>query len=357
MVMSDPDGLIWMIQQEYGWYIAAYLFFSGLAGGAYLTGTAANLLGQRSDGTASGQSMHIITQWGLIFTVVGIAAGMFFLLFFHLGAPFRALLFPILFVNFGSWLVIGTWLIVLFTLIVTLQVLWTLWGSEPVGKSAFPRKITEYVERRSGIPIDTLLTRLANWIKPNRAGQLATTAIGSILAIATIAYTGLKLGYVSSTFPLWDGTLLPLLFVASALSIGIAATMGATVLFDGLQETKVTSFSVADDTIILAEAVVLALLLVTLASGGPGAEVAFSLLTEEYGIMFWGGVVTIGLVLPLILSVVLILVEKNADIQANCRLEKFLRGAYTVKFTFVVLGGAALRYLIIAAAYNAPLAT
>ena len=367
-MMDSPDGLLWLTQQEYGWYIAAYLFFSGLAGGAYLTSFGADLFGWCAGDEATEQSMRSITQWGVILSLGAIAAGMFFLLFFHLGAPLRAMLFPVLFVNFDSWLVIGTWIIVLFSIVAVLQALWLLWDSHRqtmaggvreglTGTSAFPRRVTVWIETRSRVPIDTWLVRLAARTNPGQMGRLTVSGVGSALALGMVAYTGLKLGYVSATVPLWDGTLLPFLFLASALSIGLAATMGATALFEGIHGTKVTTFSIADDVIILGEVLVLVLLLATLSAGGPGAVAAFELLTVEYGLLFWGGVVTIGLALPLVLSVALIAVERRVDIHASERLTRLIRGAYTMKFGFVVLGGVALRYLIIAAAYNAPLTT
>lgn len=73
--MDSPDGLIWMSQQEYGWYIAAYLFFSGLAGGAYLTGFFADLFGWRSDDASTERSMREITQWGVVLSLSAIAGG------------------------------------------------------------------------------------------------------------------------------------------------------------------------------------------------------------------------------------------------------------------------------------------
>lgn len=354
-MVDNPDGLIWMAQQEYGWYIAAYLFFSGLAGGAYLTGFVADLIGWRSNDIPTKRSMRAITQWGVILAILAVAAGMFFLLFFHLGAPVRAMLFPILFVNFGSWLVIGTWIIVLFTTIAVLQAFWLLWKAKPTGMSAFPRRVTVWFEGKSGVPVDTWLSRFASVTYPGRKGELALSAVGSTLALGMVGYTGLKLGYVSSTVPLWDGTLLPLLFLASALSIGLAATLGATVLFEGIHGTKVAAFSFADDLIIIGEVVVLVLLLTRLSAGGPGSNAAFELLTADYGLIFWGGVVTIGLAVPLVLSVLIIAVERLVDIHGREQLGRLVRGAYTMKFGFVVLGGVALRYLIIATAYNAPL--
>lgn len=354
-MIDGTDGLVWLTQQEYGWYIAAYLFFSGLAGGAYLTGVAADVIGFRSGDASIHRPMRAITQWGTLLAIGAVAAGMAFLLVFHLGAPLRALLFPVLFVNVGSWLVIGTWIIVLFTAVVALHALWIFWGEDPVGTSAFPRTTTRRIETRFDVPVDTLLGRLAGRTHHGARWRLVLSGVGSVLALGMIAYTGLKLGEVSTTVPLWDGTLLPFLFLVSAISIGLAATIGSAVLFDGIDGATVAGFSVADDIVILGEIVVLAFLLTTLASGGPGAVAAFELLTEEYGLVFWGGVVTVGLAVPLVLSVGLIAVERRMDVHASERVNRLVRGVYTLKFGFVVLGGVALRYLIIAAAYNAPL--
>lgn len=353
-MMDNPDGYIWFLEQNYGWYIAVYLFFSGLAGGAYLTGFTADLLNGRAKDEATRRSMRAVAQWGVLLSIAAVAAGMFFLLFFHLGAPLRALLFPVLFVNFGSWLVIGTWIIVLFAAVAALQALWLLWAQEPVGKSSFPRTATQELEKRSGVPIDRYLSRLSGRTYPGRRVRLTVSAVGSALAVGMIAYTGLKLGYVSETVPLWNGTLLPLLFLTSALSIGLAATVGVTALFEGLRGTRVTAFSIADDVIILGEIAVIAVLLLTLSSGGPGGVAAFELLTSEYGLVFWGGVVALGLAVPLLISAGLVFVERRTDVHRSYRREKLVRGAYTAKFGFVVLGGVALRYLVIAAAYNAP---
>ncbi len=356
-MMDSPDGLVWLTQQEYGWYIAAYLFFSGLAGGAYVTGFAADVLRVRSTDPAVDRPMYSITRWGTVLALGAVGAGMVFLLVFHLGAPVRALLFPILFVNVGSWLVIGTWIIVLFSAVATLQGLWVVWHENPAGRAAFPRVVTSRIENRFDVPVDSWLARVASRTHPGPRRRLLCSGVGSALALSMIAYTGFKLGDVSATVPLWDGTLLPALFLASALSIVLAATVGVTVLFDGVEGTNVTAFSVADDVVILGEIAVLALFLTTLASGGPGAVSAFGLLTEEYGLVFWGGVVTVGLALPLAISVGLIALERRVDVHASDRLRRLVRGTYTLKFGFVVLGGVALRYLIIAAAYNAPLST
>ena len=354
-MIEGAEGAIWITERNYGWYIAAYLFFGGLAAGTYLTGAVAELAGERSDDRTVRTSMRALGQWGMLLSLSAIGAGMVFLLVFHLGAPLRALLFPVLFVNTGSWLVIGTWVIVLFTAVAAAQTLWLLWGRQPVGASAFPRAVTARIERRYGVPIDGWLTRLATASDPGRTGRLMVHGLGAVLAVVTAAYTGLKLGYVAGVVPLWDGTYLPALFLASALSIGLAAAVGSAALFDGLDGLQATAFSVADDAILVVELTVVALLVSTLAAGGPGAVASYERLTGEFGAVFWGGVIAAGLVAPLVLSAVLLFVERRIDVGDSERFTRLVRGGYVAKFGLVVFGGIVLRYLVIAVALHAPI--
>ena len=55
--------------------------------------------------------------------------------------------------------------------------------------------------------------------------------VGAVLGICVAIYTGCLLG-VCKTFPLWNNAVLPILFVVSALSAGLAATSLVGLLVD-----------------------------------------------------------------------------------------------------------------------------
>ena len=57
------------------------------------------------------------------------------------------------------------------------------------------------------------------------------TWVGIVFAFAVAAYTGFLLGVVKA-FPLWNNAVLPILFVVSALSAGLAATSLVGLLVD-----------------------------------------------------------------------------------------------------------------------------
>ncbi|AUX09529.1 polysulfide reductase NrfD [Halalkaliarchaeum desulfuricum] len=349
-----PDGLIWILEHHWDLKIAIYLFFGGLAGGAYLTGFAADVLSRREDGTKS-EALRATSRWGMIAAVVGIAVGGV-ILFTHLGAPLRALLFPILFVNFESWLVIGTWTIVLFTLVAMIQAFWQIWGQETDDDpSTFARWITRWIEAKSDLPLEQWLTRLGRLTRPGERLRLAVHAGGAFLAVLLVVYTALLLSEVAWLYPAWDGTLLPFLFLASGLSMGLAATAGLTGIFEGVFGTGVHEFSLVDDLVILAEIVILGSLVWTLSQGGPAAQATFELLRTDMALLFWGGVVALGLLAPLVLSAALLVAEWRIDLQATPKLQRLAQATYTAKFGLVVLGGLLLRYVALFMAVKAPL--
>lgn len=352
---QEADGLIWMLEHHWDLKIAIYLFFGGLAGGAYLTGFASDVMSLRREGEAA-EAMRATSRWGLIAAVVGIAVGGI-VLFTHLGAPLRALLFPVLFVNFGSWLVIGTWTIVLFTVLAMIQAFWQIWGQrDDEDPSVFPRWITRWLQTRSEVPIEDWLTRLAAWSRPSTTVRLAIGVVGAFFGVLLIVYTALLLSDVSWLVPAWDGTLLPLLFLASGVSMGIAATAGLTAIFQGVFGTGVHELSLVDDLVIIGELAVLGTLVWTLSQGGPAALATYDLLMTDMATLLWGGVIAVGLVLPLLLSAALLVAERRMDLHADDRLQRLAKATYTAKFGLVVLGGLMLRYVALFMAVKAPLA-
>lgn len=350
----QADGLIWMLEHHWDLKIAIYLFFGGLAGGAYLTGFAADLVSRRADETKAA-ALRATSRWGMIASVVGIAVGGV-VLFTHLGAPLRALLFPILFVNVESWLVIGTWTIVLFTLVAMIQAFWLIWGQESdEDPSTFARWITRWIEAKIDLPIEQWLTKLGRLTRPGERLRLAVHAAGAFLAVLLVVYTALLLSEVAWLVPAWDGTLLPFLFLASGLSMGLAATAGLTGIFEGVFGTGVHEFSLVDDLVILGEIAILGTLVWTLSQGGPAAQATYEMLMTDMALLFWGGIVVLGLVLPLVLSASLVVAEWRIDLHASDRLQRLTKATYTLKFGLVVLGGLILRYVALFMAVKAPL--
>jgi formate-dependent nitrite reductase membrane component NrfD len=190
---------------------------------------------------------------------------------------------------------------------------------------------------------------------PSETVRRGINVFGAVIGVLLIVYTALLLSATSHTVPLWNPTWLPPLFLASGLSMGIAATVGITTLTNGVVDTGVQAFSVADDVIILAEMAILFGLLWTIANGGPTAVETHRYLLTDGRIIFWGGVVAVGLLLPLVISGVLLAVERLTDVHESARLQRLATAGYTLKFSAVIVGGLFLRLTIVLAALNVPI--
>lgn len=135
----------------------------------------------------------------------------------------------------------------------------------------------------------------------------ALDVIGMVLALATAAYTGVLLGDAGMAFPLWNMAVLPVLFVVSAASTGMAAVLLGTYLVAPDEAASLPWLPKAGLVLPVVELLlVVALLAVTASASGPaaaaGAASVASLLTGAYAVPFWLGFVAVGLVLPFALE-------------------------------------------------------
>lgn len=155
----------------------------------------------------------------------------------------------------------------------------------------------------------------------------------AVVAVAVMAYTGLLLSSMPSV-PLWASPLLPVLFVVSSLSSGIALLTCAVVL-TGSGEAFATTLErlrKIDAAVIVCEIFVLALFTALAFLGGETARASVERLVQgDLAAPFLGLVVALGLLVPLICEVV---GRKDA-----------LRAAVAAS-AFVLVGGFFLRWCI-----------
>ena len=325
--MFESPAYLW------GTAIGMYLWLGGISGGSFVTGAVADLLSVRTENEKRQRVYWITARIGMAMSFFSIAVGGLILLF-HLGEPANVI-YLWLFKNPASWMSIGVWVIIVMVLIALLQLLWLGFGKE--GSYNLSLRRIDY---------------LADFTRPRPYERLAISGVGAIMALVLVVYTALLLSEAHSVVPFWDPVLLPLLFLASGLSMGIAATVSITAIREGVEGTGVHEFSLADDVIILAELGVLAVFLFTLSGSTGAAAVSYERLTETYALEFWGGVVVVGLLLPLVLSALLIVIERFTSIHLSHRTKT---ATYLVKFGFVIIGGWVLRLAVLYSAWNIPI--
>ena len=276
--------------QSWGWEIALYIFLGGVASGALITGATALLTGRDIKIARSGAYLApvllIIGSALLLIDLAGIKAML------------RAMLVPLTFTNLTtSWMARGAW-ILLATLLVALAFAYSL-----------------ATDRRHSRPLALLALPLG---------------------IATALYTGLLLEGARFV-PLWGSGELPLLFLTSALTTGIAATL----LFASVKEhARVRGFLAALFVLLLIEAVEVPLYLLAMkAQPGIAAESAKLMLSGAYSIAFWLVLMVLGILLPAVGLGYVLITRKHVPLPAF--------------FALVLLGGLTLRFLFVQTAMKA----
>ncbi|TAK02244.1 hypothetical protein EPO44_08440 [bacterium] len=306
--------VLWQHKWGLTFHIPWYLFLGGLAGGTMTVAALTDLL------AGSRERFQNFSKAAAYVTVPAIIIGGLSLTF-HLGKPERGLAFPLFFTNYQSWMTIGGWIL-----------------------GAFAPLSIAYAA--------------AWYFNLGRSVRVAMAVIGAPLGVLMSLYTGFLLSaawvvpanrwYV----PLWDNTYLPVLFVLSGISTGLAASgLGALVAgrFRRISAGDRMSneawavaevASVADIAAILAEGAWVYLFLASLSAGTLGQQLASKLVTRgDLAPWFWWGFVATGLAVPLLASAI----EKVGGRLFHARLEWVLYA----KFILVIVGGLMLRYIVV----------
>ena len=132
--------------------------------------------------------------------------------------------------------------------------------------------------------LEILKKRVPKWL----------TWIGIVAAFAVAAYTGFLLGVVKA-YPLWNNAILPILFVVSALSAGLAASV-------------------------------------------------YLLVAGQYAPAFWGGIVLLGLVAPFLIEGYPVFIAKRVETSTTSMVVSVIGEAG------VLVGGFMLRLLVVLSA-------
>lgn len=170
----------------------------------------------------------------------------------------------------------------------------------------------------------------------------ALDVVGAVLAVCVAAYTGVLLGDAGVAFPLWNMAVLPILFIVSAASTGIAVTLLITRLVAADEVSALPWLGKAGLVLpVLELALVIALLAVAGMAGGSagaaGAASVANLVSGPYAVAFWLGFVVIGLAVPFVLE---FMSHRGSQSKALPMAGE----------ACVLVGGFMLRYLVIMAA-------
>ena len=142
------------------------------------------------------------------------------------------------------------------------------------------------------------------WLHPKSVLWRIPEIIAFIFAFGTALYTGILLKATKS-IPLWNTGLLPLLFLVSGLSTGsmamILSTLGTGFFSHDARALKVLMGG--EQVLVVIEAIVLYLFLSRrYRAAEQGKDSVRLLVFGEMKMIFWGGVVVLGFIFPVVLE-------------------------------------------------------
>ena len=195
----------------------------------------------------------------------------------------------------------------------------------------------------AGFTVVALVVVLLDFLK--RPVPVWLDIVGVVFALCVAMYTGALLG-VCKTFPLWNNALLPILFLVSAMSAGMASVLLVSIVRHADEFNRVGVLKKFHFCLPIIELVLVAsLLFVTSSNSTAGWNSVVSLVAGEFAPWFWIGLVLIGLVLPTVLETWLLFFSPREFEES--------RKAHWISFgsdVGVLVGGFLLRYLVVVAA-------
>ncbi|SHI50016.1 NrfD/PsrC family molybdoenzyme membrane anchor subunit [Desulfosporosinus lacus] len=288
------------MELTWGLMIVIYLFTAGLSAGAMITSNLAFLYG--------GQEFERVSRWGAYLSPFPISLGLGVLVL-DLGSPFN---FYQLFLTLelSSPMSYGSWIILFFTMLSFVYLyLWLPETYQKIGQTQ----------------------QLKRWKKH-------LTKLMPFLSIAVASYTGLLLN--AAVRPIWNAPLLPILFLVSALSTGVAAVILISNLspWKRARHKELHVLTKADAGLIILECLIILIMIVMGRLSSASESIAFnSLLVGNYAWVFWLLIVGLGLIIPLFME----LMELKGKIPV-----KWV-WPVTISSSFLVLfGGFFVRYVI-----------
>ncbi len=295
MLILNPQHYFLLEQPWWGVLIAFYLFLGGLGAMAFCV----SFYFWRRRG-ASNKLVVGGSITGLIAVLVGTIA-----LVLDLGHPERfylVLLSPRL--NLSSWIAIGSMLLSAFMIFT----------------AAF---VAPKLRQFSWLPwADSAAEMFFGWL-----------AFASGIGVA--AYTGILIGIVFN-IPFWNAPALPLIFMISALSTGLASLILLMLAVERESEI-VHTMAKADGFVMIVELIVISIFLLVRSYGPVGAIAAVNMiLFGRLAPYFVGGVLLMGLAIPIMLVF-------------GYEVRRPTKSVAAISAILVLIGGALLRYVVLEA--------
>jgi len=309
MVNIDPVVNAWH------WEIPAYLFLGGLAAGLVFFASFFYLRGREEEMPISVKIAPVIAPLAIVLGLV------FLLLDLKHKLYFWQLYTTIRFESPMSW---GAWTL---GIVMPLSIIWPLLYLGDIKKYLWSRniffyEIVDWVDKQ--IQSIGFLKDILDTLKEY---QKAIAWMNVILSIILGVYTGILLSAFNAR-PLWNTAILGPLFLTSGVS-----TAAATIMWMSYKHEELVKFSRIDLWLIAVELFLITHMFMGLSSGTTAsAEAAALFLGGPYTVVFWVGVVALGLVFPAVLEIMELIGYKVP---------------VSIPAFFILLGGLLFRFIMV----------
>lgn len=265
--------------------IAVYLFLLGISAGAAMLAVLLKRAGLAGDDPSENNVIRCTAFLAPLSIIIGLV-----ILIFHLTKPWT---FWYLMFNYSTTSIMSMG-VMLFQVYMLFLMLWLA--------IIFHKLVASLIEKyaKPFAFVNKLIAVAAKF-----TGLIEIILI--ILSVLLGAYTGFLLSALIS-YPMLNNPVLPILFLASGTSSGVAALIVCTLLFtkEDTHSKSLAFIHKFEVPVVCIEIFLLAAFFIGLYLGGGQKTVAFetALLSGFWANVFWIGVVGIGLVLPLILNAI-----------------------------------------------------
>lgn len=271
--MAQYEAIHWSLP------IAVYLFLAGISSGSIIVALLVKWNRHERENSSIWDAM---IRSGAAVATISIVLGLIILVV-DLGKPLSFYWLLIRY-NFYSVMTLGVIFLLIYT--PTVFVFMCL---------VFEHKIVKY---RIGI-----LEALIQSVKSFHSYAKTIEYFLFVCALCVGAYTGFLLSSLY-TIPMWNNPIIPILFLTSGISSGIAVNILVGLLFfkSTLNEESIKYLLVMDLRVILTEFPLIGMLFVGMAYSGGDSLIAMkaALSSGVWALVFWVGVIGIGLLLPLV---------------------------------------------------------
>ena len=288
-------------QKSWGWMIVLYIFLAGLGGGTFLFSFILLFIGKYEP---------IARIGALVGPLVVLFASA--LLLFDLGSPSRAYrLFTAPKTLMSSWMTRGAWILTAFIIF--------------------------------GLAYAVPSFSLFHWLPWNQGSGLGHVIgiVAAVLSLIVPIYPGLLLGVIKS-IPAWNTSALPPMFFLSGLDTGIASLVLVSMfLSTAIDVSGFHLLGTIDIILIILLLIALFGYIEIVRQSGITAAASIRLLKT---LLFIGGVVAAGMILPLVLMIISVSIQ-------NISIIRLLDG---ISGVLILLGALLLRFSVVNSGIHRP---